>query len=78
MPKTMIAMSGGADSSAAARLIKDMGHDICGAIMTLYGDNSKDIKDAWEKWNHMLIYLVLSVFFHIKKFYLATMWYLIE
>lgn len=46
MPKTMIAMSGGVDSSAAARLIKDMGHDICGAIMTLYGDNSKDIKDA--------------------------------
>ena len=23
--------------------------------------DSKDIKDAWEKWNHMLIYLVLSV-----------------
>lgn len=46
MPKTMIAMSGGVDSSAAARLIKDMGHEVCGAIMTLYCDNSKDITDA--------------------------------
>lgn len=46
MSKTMVAMSGGVDSSAAARLVKDMGHEVCGAIMTLYGDNSKDIADA--------------------------------
>lgn len=46
MPKTMIAMSGGVDSSAAANIIKSMGHETAGAIMTLGIDNSCDIKDA--------------------------------
>lgn len=36
MPKALIAMSGGVDSSIAAKLIKDVGYDCIGCTMKLY------------------------------------------
>ena len=56
MTKTLIAMSGGVDSSVAAWLLKEKGHDCAGAMMKLYdsGDVSQsrgccsldDVEDA--------------------------------
>ncbi len=50
MPKVLIAMSGGVDSSVAAKIIIGQGYEAQGAIMSLYGDegsgNPEDIKDA--------------------------------
>ena len=37
--KTLIAMSGGVDSSVAAHLLKQSGHDLTGAMMKLYNDD---------------------------------------
>lgn len=36
MGRVLIAMSGGVDSSAAAKLLKDAGHDCLGCTMRLY------------------------------------------
>ncbi|MBQ7377992.1 MAG: tRNA 2-thiouridine(34) synthase MnmA [Clostridia bacterium] len=48
--KTMIAMSGGVDSSVAARLLLDAGHDCIGATMRLHGSfcGTDGEKDAAE------------------------------
>lgn len=44
--KTLIAMSGGVDSSVAAFLLKSRGYECFGATMSLLSDNSNDINDA--------------------------------
>lgn len=47
MKKALIAMSGGVDSSLAAKLVKDMGFDCIGCTMKLY--NNEDIEISRER-----------------------------
>lgn len=47
--KTLIAMSGGVDSSVAAHLLKAGGHDLTGAMMKLFNDD--DMPPASEKFS---------------------------
>ena len=44
--KTLIAMSGGVDSSVAAVIMKEKGYDCVGAMMLLHGEIGQDVKDA--------------------------------
>ena len=38
--KVLVAMSGGVDSSVAAALLSDAGHDVVGVTMKLWGGES--------------------------------------
>src|SRR3954452_18057450 len=38
--KVLVAMSGGVDSSVAAALVRDAGHDVTGVTMRLWGGDS--------------------------------------
>ena len=40
--KVLMAMSGGVDSSVAAALLKQDGHDVVGVTMRLWGGESED------------------------------------
>lgn len=61
MKKTIIAMSGGVDSSVAAQIVLDMGHECAGATMKLFcgdevrksgvEDNVKDAKSVADRLN---------------------------
>ncbi len=66
MPKALIAMSGGVDSSVAAKIIMNQGYETQGAIMSLYGDEGSgkpdDIKDAKRVADD------LGIPFHIFEF----------
>jgi len=53
MSRVLVAMSGGVDSSVAAALVRDAGHDVVGATMKLWGGDSdsgccsvSDVEDA--------------------------------
>ncbi len=46
--KILVAMSGGVDSSAAALMIKEKGHDVSGAIMHLLGDKNPEALTAYS------------------------------
>ncbi len=49
MSKIMVGMSGGVDSSAAAALLKEQGHEVAGVTLRLWretGDYSQEIQDA--------------------------------
>lgn len=55
MGKTMIAMSGGVDSSAAALLMQEQGDDVVGVTMHLFGKNASgnDAEDARQVAGHL-------------------------
>ncbi len=44
--KVMTALSGGVDSSVAAAILKNAGHEVCGATLHLCGTPQKDAKQA--------------------------------
>ena len=46
MKKVIVAMSGGVDSSLAAALMKDEGHDVTGITLKLFEDQEKYLEDA--------------------------------
>lgn len=63
MGKTMIAMSGGVDSSTAALLMQQQGDDCVGVTMHLFGQNASgnDVKDARAVAEHLgLPFLLLD------------------
>ena len=47
MPKTLVAMSGGVDSTVAAALLLEQGHDLIGCFMRL-GDTGEDVEEAGD------------------------------
>lgn len=53
MKKVLIGMSGGVDSSVAAKLLKDNGYDVTGATMLLWNDTEKAAADAKRVCEHI-------------------------
>lgn len=53
MKKVLIGMSGGVDSSVAAKLLKDMGYEVTGATMLLWNDTEKAAQDAKRVCDHI-------------------------
>ncbi len=56
--KVMLLMSGGVDSSVSAFLLKNLGYEVTGVTMQLYGDNSVEsdaVKDAKNVANQLNI-----------------------
>ena len=53
MKKVLIGMSGGVDSSVAAKLLKDMGYEVTGATMLLWNDTQKAAQDAKRVCEHI-------------------------
>jgi len=49
MKKALIAMSGGVDSSLAAKLMKDAGYDCIGCTMKLYDNKNRRIPRECHK-----------------------------
>lgn len=46
MARVLVGMSGGVDSSVAAWLLREQGHDVVGATMLLHGPAGRDVEDA--------------------------------
>ena len=42
MPKVVVAMSGGVDSSVAAALLKEQGHEVIGMMLRLWSEPGKE------------------------------------
>ena len=53
MKKVLIGMSGGVDSSVAAKLLKEQGYSVTGATMLLWNDTEKAAMDANRVCEHI-------------------------
>lgn len=76
MKKILIGMSGGVDSSVAAKLLKDMGYSVTGATMLLWNDTEKAAQDARRVCEHIGIDFITIDF--CEKFQKSVVDYFID